>query len=200
MNEGAVTLNKGIVSYCNTQFAEMLGLPMERVIGASFSNLVHSVDLARLVRRIEKGDQPKGVIEASLKTADGRSVPVLLSWARFHSDGQAAVGIVVTDITERKEAESARQYISRRIVNALEQERQRVARDLHDSVSQVLASAKYRLNHAAAGGADTTPDDLRQVCDLIEQALGEVKLISRNLRPSELDDLRPHSRAAQFDP
>jgi PAS domain S-box-containing protein len=189
MNEGALTLNNGIISYCNNHFAEMVRMPMENVFGASFSDLVQSDDILRLFRRLEKGLQAQGITEAVLKTGDGSLVPVLLSSARFSSEGQVAIGVVVTDITDRKEAERERQDLSRRIVNALEQERQRVARDLHDSVSQMLASAKYRLSHLVVSGPGGDRADLRQVCRLLENAISEVKLISHNLRPSELDDL-----------
>jgi two-component system, NarL family, sensor kinase len=101
-----------------------------------------------------------------------------------------SVGLVVTNLTDRKEAERVRQELSRRIINAQEQERQRVARELHDSVNQILSSAKYRLNNILVPeGTGARQTDARQVRDLIEKAINEVRLISRNLRPSELDDL-----------
>jgi PAS domain S-box-containing protein len=188
MSEGAVTLKRGIISYCNNRFAEMVRMPMEKVFGASIYALVQSDNFSRLVRRLEKGIQAQGSTEASLIAADGRRVPSLLSAARFYSEGNAAIGVVVTDITDRKESEKAREELSRRIINAQEQERQRVARDLHDSVSQLLASVKYRLNTVL----DQNPggnESLRQILEMIERAVSEVRVISQNLRPSELDDL-----------
>jgi two-component system NarL family sensor kinase len=97
---------------------------------------------------------------------------------------------VVTDITRQREAELAQAQLSRRIINAQEQERQRVARDLHDGVNQLLVSAKFRLNSLVGPGAVADePAEAGQVLELIEKAIHEVRLISRNLRPSELDDL-----------
>ena len=190
MNEGAITLKDGIISYCNNRFAEMAQIPMEKIFGASFYDLIESEDMSRMIRRLHKGRQAQSTAEASLRVADGRLMPVLLSSARFHYDGEVAIGLVVMDITDRKEAERARQELSRRIINALEQERQRVARDLHDSVNQILASAKYRLNNITALGRGASDNkDLHLVRDMIEKAISEVRLISRNLRPSELDDL-----------
>lgn len=93
------------------------------------------------------------------------------------------------DISVEREAELARRELSRRIINAQEHERQRVARDLHDGVNQLLSSAKYRLSSALAQGSNSQNEDLRQVFSLVEKAIHEVRLISRNLRPSELDDL-----------
>jgi two-component system NarL family sensor kinase len=94
------------------------------------------------------------------------------------------------DITDQMEAERARQELSRSIINAQERERQRVARDLHDSVNQLLASAKYRLGSISVHQANEgIHENLHQVRDLVERAITEVRAISRNLRPSELDDL-----------
>src|SRR6267143_4592804 len=40
MNEGALTVKRGIISYCNNRFAEMVRMPMEKVFGASISDFV----------------------------------------------------------------------------------------------------------------------------------------------------------------
>jgi len=96
----------------------------------------------------------------------------------------------LSDVTEQMEAQKERQALSRSIINAQERERQRVARDLHDGVNQLLASAKYRLG-SLADQAQTraSTEGVLKVRDVIEKALSEVRSISRNLRPSELDDL-----------
>jgi two-component system NarL family sensor kinase len=100
------------------------------------------------------------------------------------------VSMILTDMTAQKEAQRVSQELSRKIINAQEQERQRVARDLHDSVNQLLSTAKYRLGSLVARNAGRNgTKDLHLVRSVIEKALGEVRTISRNLRPSELDDL-----------
>jgi PAS domain S-box-containing protein len=189
MNEGAITLKNGIVSYCNNHFAEMIRMPMEKIFGAAIFELIQSDELPRLIRRLKKGAKIQGSIEAVLRAANGSRVPVLLSACRFQSEDHEAVGLVVTDITARKEAERVRRELSRGIINAQEQERQRVARELHDGVNQLLASAKYRLGSITQKRSGPYGEDIRQVGELVEKAIGEVRLISRNLRPSELDDL-----------
>src|SRR5262245_15511930 len=145
MNEGAITLKNGIISYCNNCFANMIGVPMEKIFGASVLDLIQSDDLPRLIRRLSKRERTDRSIEATLRAADGGRVPVLLSACRFESEGQETVALVITDIAARKEAERVRRELSRATINAQERERQRVARELHDSVNQLLASAKYRL-------------------------------------------------------
>src|SRR5580704_13819067 len=69
MNEGAVTLKNGIISYCNNHFAEMIHRPMEKIFGASFLDLVQSDEVPRLLRRLQKGLQNQGTSEAFLRAA-----------------------------------------------------------------------------------------------------------------------------------
>jgi PAS domain S-box-containing protein len=190
MNEGALTLRHGIISYCNNCFAKMSGTPMEKVFGASIFDFVTAPGLSQLVKRLEKGNCSNGVLEGELRSADGNTIPVRLSAGRYHSEGVPMVSIVLADMSAQMAAQQASQELSRKIINAQEQERQRVARDLHDSVNQLLSTAKYRLGSVVARNAGRhETKDLHLVRSVIEKALGEVRTISRNLRPSELDDL-----------
>jgi PAS domain S-box-containing protein len=190
MNEGALTLRRGIISYCNNRFAEMSGVAMERVFGASIFDFLSAPGLPSLVKRLEKGTASNGVLEGELRAANGTVIPVRLSTSRYHSEGVPMVSMILTDMTAQKEAQKASQELSRKIINVQEQERQRVARDLHDSVNQLLSTAKYRLGSLASRQRGPNGiKDLQLVHSVIEKALAEVRTISRNLRPSELDDL-----------
>jgi PAS domain S-box-containing protein len=189
MNEGAVTLNGGIISYCNQHFARMARSPLEKIFGTPIASWIPSADFRVLLRALQAGAKQRTTLEAMLRASDLSEVPVLLSAGRFTADAQPAISLVVTDITERKFAERARREMSRRIVNVQEAERQRVARELHDGVTQLLSAAKYRLNLSARPNSRTKEKCLEQVGQLLAKAIAEVRLISRNLRPSELDDL-----------
>ena len=98
---------------------------------------------------------------------------------------------VVRDITERKRTEEELRQLSRRIIEAQEAERQRVARELHDSVNQVIASAKMRLRKVEACVAlNPAAREILARCDeLLVQALEENRRIAHNLRPTDLDAL-----------
>ena len=189
MNEGAATLNRGVIAFCNYHFARLTRSPLEKVFGTPISAWIPSPEFRTLLSVLDHGRKKRGTLEASLFATDGTEIPVMLSAARFSSDNQTSISLVVTNISERKAAEKARHDLSRRIVEAQELERQRVARDLHDSVNQLLFSAKYRLNSTDAQNADTTCETLKQVTTIIDKAIAEIRAISRNLRPSELDDL-----------
>jgi signal transduction histidine kinase len=92
----------------------------------------------------------------------------------------------------RVKAERTLRSMPRFILEAQEAERRRVARDLHDSVNQILSSAKFRLEALADYFGTRDVDAHREILktkEILAHAITEVRRISRNLRPSELDDL-----------
>jgi len=81
--------------------------------------------------------------------------------------------------------------LARSVWRVQEDERRRIARDLHDGVGQNLTALKHRLDAFAAdaGLADATRASAQQALDLCATALDEVRALSRALRPQVLDDL-----------
>jgi len=93
---------------------------------------------------------------------------------------------------ERRRAQDVLRELPRHIVAAQEAERLRVARELHDGVSQVLASVQFRLKVLEGRlqpGQRPLRRDTEKAHALLDRALHEVRRISENLRPSELDEL-----------
>lgn len=98
----------------------------------------------------------------------------------------------VEDITNQKRAEEALRRIPRRILDAQEAERARIARELHDSIGQLLSSARMRFQGSLRSMKLLRRNlfaSLEQTDTLIQRALEEVRRISHNLRPGELHDL-----------
>jgi len=92
-----------------------------------------------------------------------------------------------------RKSEQELRRLSSQLLTAQENERQRVARELHDSVSQSLSALKFRVEHILdkmERGSTETPGDLNDVLiPLIQDAIEEVRHIYMGLRPSILDDL-----------
>jgi signal transduction histidine kinase len=75
--------------------------------------------------------------------------------------------------------------LSRRLLEVQEEERKRLARDLHDDIGQVLTALKLQLESVARGGAT----QIRECVDTTSHALERVRQLSLSLRPLQLDDL-----------
>jgi len=93
---------------------------------------------------------------------------------------------------ERKHADSKLQQLSKRVINTQDEERRRVSRELHDSISQRLVAIKYSLEEAHDSEFNTQEEnkDRIKVCEShIDETLAEVRRISHDLHPSILDDL-----------
>ena len=96
------------------------------------------------------------------------------------------------DITGRKVAEEELRHLPQRIIEAQEAERLRVARELHDGVNQLLASAKLRLRKVEESVTALSPaagEILGRCSQLLVRALEENRRIAHGLRPSDLDEL-----------
>lgn len=96
------------------------------------------------------------------------------------------------DITQRRQAELELRRLSHLLLEAQEVERQRVARELHDGVNQLLASTKMRLSKVRERASKLSAAH-REILSRCEQLLGlaldENRRIAHNLRPSDLDYL-----------
>ena len=96
------------------------------------------------------------------------------------------------NIRERRLADAKLKELTQRIIDTQEEERGRVARELHDSISQMLVGVRYKLELAKRRLGTDDPkaqDSLEQGINSLGGTIQEVRRISRDLRPGMLDDL-----------
>src|SRR5690242_80782 len=106
MTEGAVTASHdGTILYCNRAFAELVGRPLETVIGSSMFALVSPEERDVFEALLRSSQQNRGRAEMRLSGGDGTLVPVLVSLTNFQEYGSRAICMVVTDLTEQKRQE-----------------------------------------------------------------------------------------------
>lgn len=84
--------------------------------------------------------------------------------------------------------ETERRDSSARVLAAQEDERLRIARELHDEIGQTLTAVALRAEHSAAR-TEPSSAELSTLAEMIQQSLEEVRRISRELRPEALDEL-----------
>jgi two-component system sensor histidine kinase UhpB len=84
--------------------------------------------------------------------------------------------------------EEERRAAGRAVLRAQEEERQRIAQDLHDEVNQALTAIKLRLSATIHDAPPTLERELHETKDLVDQAMDELLHLARELRPTALDD------------
>lgn len=136
-------------------------------------------------RRKDRSEFPVEINSASLETADG----TMLSRAIRDITEQQQLRAQLLE-TERRRSEDLRTYV-RSVQRVQEEERQRIARDLHDDICQRLTGMKMSVEVIA--DEFSTKDrslyrKLRSFNRQCESAISEVRRMSVNLRPSVLDD------------
>lgn len=93
-------------------------------------------------------------------------------------------------VTALKKKNFQQQEFSRQLIGSQEQERKRIAAELHDSIGQDLLIIKNKLlAETDDGTAKTQPANLNDIIEYVTKSLKNVREISRNLRPIQLDQL-----------
>ncbi|NVJ55080.1 MAG: cache domain-containing protein [Vibrionaceae bacterium] len=140
---------------------------------------VYLDDIERQVSHMENGyDQNVGKTSSALFVVMFLSVSVI-----------AALGASL-NLNVRRLANEQLSVLNQQIIDSQENERQRVSRELHDGVNQLLVAAKYRLDNVdKEQNQDEKSKELSASKNAMEQAIVELRRISRDLRPPQLDDL-----------
>jgi two-component system phosphate regulon sensor histidine kinase PhoR len=119
MKEGAVTLNsKGIILYCNSQFADMIEMPLAKVIGLPIMSFIPDQYKSRFKKIAEQGWESDSKGEISLKNKNGELVPFLLSVTSLELAEGFALSIILTDLTIQKENERQLQLKNQQLEEA----------------------------------------------------------------------------------
>jgi len=198
MSEGAATLSSdGAVLYSNRKFAEMIRRPPGKVAGIAVHSLIEEKERGRFGTFLAMAQKGVAKGEFNLHSSDGSLVPVHLSMNRFQGYEGHALGMVVTDLSgqklkqaeEMRQAETMNRLLLERAFTAQEEERHRIARELHDEAGQLLTSLLVGLR---------TLEDSRNVKDakaqghrlreITAQAIDELGRLARGLHPAVLYD------------
>ncbi|MGS2717248.1 cache domain-containing protein [Eionea flava] len=130
---------------------------------------------------------------ASIQSAINRKI-ISASYVILAIGIIAVIAIFITGLllqfSERKLADGKLQELTKRILTTQEEERRRVSRELHDGISQLIASAKFSIETAWLKiKKNQNPEaDLASTTEKITQTLTDLRRISRDLHPRILDD------------
>jgi PAS domain S-box-containing protein len=190
---------------CNPALSQFLGYSQEELCARPYGEKTHPDDRVRdqeLYRELLSGQRAFLQDEKRYVHKDGHVV-----WGRRtvsivrHEDGSARCAIgMVEDISKRKSVEEslrlanerevrAHTEFTRRLLIAQEQERKRLATELHDSLGQHLSVIKNRASLALEQPA--VPNDavkhLSSILDVITAAIAEVRNLALQLRPLHIE-------------
>jgi PAS domain S-box-containing protein len=222
-----VTDSAGNITYWNPFAEELYGWPAKEVVGRNIMEITVGAASEQEARNhmsaLNDGKCWSG--EFQVRCKNGEFLTALVTLSPMIDDSGTAIGIVgiSQDLSSRKQAEEelqnahaelekrvqertaelasineSLQKLSGQLIRAQDDERRRIARELHDSTGQVLAALSMTLSQMQK---DSSPANVRkfQECrDLITSAAGEIRNLSYLLHPPLIDEVGLASAVAEY--
>jgi len=185
-----------LCSYANQQCVEFLGQSVETILGNGWTDCIHSDDLERAWDTYSTAFDRREPFQSQyrFRRHDGEyrwitdtGVP------RFNADGSFAgyIGTAV-DVTERKLAEEALTTMNRKLIEAHEEERTWIARELHDDINQrvaLLALNLEALKHDLPASDGQARNRIEEANKDVQNLASDIQALSHRLHSSKLEYL-----------
>jgi len=189
----------GRVAYCNGRFEDLLGYARGELADAPVEDLlppgsipaltIHSVDSEPLTAQ-------ERVCQVTRK--NGTNIWVRRAFAEFATDDGPVRFITVIDVTDQILAERALhasrrelQQLSQCLISSQEDERRRIASELHDGIGQSLSAVKLMLQNVRADslgqGDSRLAKPMMECVDKTQDMIEDVRRLSMALRPAIID-------------
>ncbi|PYU20816.1 MAG: hypothetical protein DMG30_19730 [Acidobacteria bacterium] len=194
-----------LCDYFNQPWLEFTGRSIEAELGNGWAEAVHPEDLEMcLDTYMQAFDRRESfTMQYRLRRHDGEYRWVFDTGVpRFNPDGSFAgyIGSCI-DVTDRKLAEEALADVGRRLIEAHEEERTWIARELHDDINQriaLLAIDLEQMKHNIPESAVLSHDRLRQVRQRLSDIGNDIQALSHRLHSSKLEYLGIVVAASSF--
>ena len=184
-----------LCTYFNQPWLEFTGRPLEADLGNGWTEVVHPDDRVTLLDTYTQVFDRRGRFEMEyrLRRRDGEYRWVSdLGVPRFNPDGSFAgyIGSCM-DVTERKIAEEALTNMGRKLIEAHEEERTWIGRELHDDINQRIALLSIELDrwNQSAGSSSDTHDRIRKISQRLVEIGEDIQALSHRLHSSKLEYL-----------
>jgi two-component system NarL family sensor kinase len=199
IEEGAATLSDdGTVLYSNKSFAAFFGVALEKFIGTPLQNFLSGNDAEFLKTLIMGAKLASTRGEIRLQGKNGKPRTVRLTLSPNRELGLEAICAVATELTEIVDAnqalrvtETSLRQLSARLLQLQDEERRRIARDLHDITGQKIAVLSMSLDRLARLTEQRKPEakeSIKESRDIVSQIGEEIRTLSYILHPPLLDE------------
>lgn len=194
---------KGRILFVNHAAVRLVEAESENQLqGVSVLDFIHPdyrEKTHQLMRSLIQDKRPVQMIEQQIVTLAGNLISVEISGGLMDYNGKPAIQVVALDITSRKRAtEKALELLqqnrtlTKRMFQLQEDERQRLARELHDEFGQWLTAIQLDAQNIANVLGAKSPKVQTSVASIIfsaQQIHDNLRRINRSLRPALLDEL-----------
>ena len=210
MSEGAATLDHdGTVLYANARFAEMLNANRDALIGSPLFGHLWKEQRENVTQIVKKAAEGEQVVQITLDQSTGRRMQVRLTLSPVPGEKPQRIRLIALELTELLEAnealkhsEDALRQLSGRLLQLQDEERRRIARDLHDVTGQKMAFQTMTLSQLLNAKTKLPQADMErkmgECLALAHEVGGEIRTLSYLLHPPLLDELGLSSAAQWY--
>ncbi|HLF98214.1 MAG TPA: PAS domain S-box protein [Methylococcaceae bacterium] len=195
----------GCIEYVNSRLCEQTGYSAEELIGQNPRLLQSGLTAQETYRTmwdsLVNGGDWRGELQDKRKNGELFWAYEIIFGIRDERGEIAHYGALMEDVTQRKQVEerlgeTTRQLkiLSQQLLDTQEQERKRVASELHDGIGQYLNALKFSLQRERTQSSPAAPGTTQafpyaELALLLQEAIEEVRRMAADLRPAILDDL-----------
>ena len=194
---GIIRSTDGVFVDVNEALTKLLGFPFSEVVGRSWTDIriTAGIDEQNKISSLFAQTGMVADYELSFKNILGGKATMLLSLIPITVNQEPSVLVIAHDITQHKQSEEAMRVVQAELAAGVQQrialeERQRLARELHDSVSQAIYGISLGA-HTALTLFDTDRkkvlEALNYVLSLAQAGLTEMRALIFELRPESLE-------------
>jgi len=186
---------EGNILAANQAAADFTGYELDELIGMDVSGFLRpeGLELARDIRRkLLSGEDVKQPYEQKVNRKDGSQATIMLTTSLIVEEGFPPVFQHISrDVTREKMLQENLRLYARQITRAHEEERKRIARELHDDSTQSLVILSQHIDNLITGNPDGSKisGNLEKIRAEVDEILARMRRFTQDLRPPTLDYL-----------